>query len=226
MIISPHAQQSVEWMIARAGIPTASEFDNLLTPEMKPRTGQMVETYLNKKLAEAWLGGPIATLNSFDIEQGRIVEEEALPWFSFAHDKEVRRVGLVTTDDGRVGCSPDGMFDDGTGLECKCPAIHTHIGYLRNGTLPKDYAPQVHGSMYVTGAPHWMFLSYRRKLPPLLLTIERDEEIQEQIAEALDTFLMRFDREMARLIDINGGPPKRPQPMKQQPDDPEITYLQ
>lgn len=209
MIISPHAQQTVEWMQARAGIPTASEFDNLVTPEFKVRTGQMVETYLAKKLAEAWIGGPIASLNVFDVEQGRVLEEEALPWYSFAYNTEVKRVGLVTTDDGRIGCSPDGMFDDGTGIEIKCPAIHTHVGYLLGGTLPKDYAAQVHGSMFVTGADNWTFLSYRRRMPALVLKVERNEVIQDAIEEALELFLAKFDRGMARLIEINGGPPKR-----------------
>jgi hypothetical protein len=229
MIISPHAQQSVEWMIARAGIPTASEFDNLVTPEFKMRTGQMVETYLNKKLAEAWIGGPIASLNVFDVEQGRILEEEALPRFSFLYDREIKKVGLVTTDDGRVGCSPDGMFEDGTGIEVKCPAIHTHIGYLRGGTLPKDYEHQVHGSMYVTGAERWTFLSYRRKLPALVLTVERDEDIQRKLGMALDHFLSTFDTAWEHLVKLNGGPPKRlPVTPSEKPlvDDPEISYLQ
>lgn len=209
MIINPHPQQSVEWMVARAGLPTASEFDNLVTPKFKVKTGQGVETYLHKKLAEAWIGGPIASLNVFDVEQGRILEEEALPWYELAYDTTIKRVGLVTTDDGRAGCSPDGMFEDGTGIEIKCPAIHTHVGYLLDGTLPEDYGPQVHGSMFVTGAKRWTFLSYRRKLPALVLTIERDEKIQEAIAESVAGFLKRFDEAMAQLIEINGGPPQR-----------------
>lgn len=209
MIISPHAQGSVDWAISRSGIPTASEFDNLLTPEMKPRTGEMPKTYLAQKVAEAWIGGPLASLNTFDIDQGRILEEEALPWFELAQDTKVDRVGLITTDDGRVGCSPDGLLGDDGGIECKCPAIHTHVGYLLAGVLPKAYAAQVHGSMYVTGRPWWKFLSYRRNMPALLLHIERDEEIQENIASALGNFLAQFDKAMQRLTEINGGPPRR-----------------
>ena len=57
MIISKHPQGSIEWMQARAGIPTASEFDNLVTPKWEVRTGQMPKTYLARKLAEWWQGG-------------------------------------------------------------------------------------------------------------------------------------------------------------------------
>jgi hypothetical protein len=214
-------QHSLEWMQARAGIPTASDFDQLLTPEFKIRTGEMPKTYLNKKLAEAWTGEAVETFQSFAMEQGNILEDEAKPWYALEFSEPVESVGFITTDDGRVGCSPDGLISEG-GIEIKCPAIHTHVGYLLNGDLPKDYACQVHGSMYVTGAPWWKFLSYRRRMPPLVLTIFRDETIQKAIGEALAGFLARFDESMARLVEMNGGPPQRkprfvPSKMEQEP---------
>lgn len=202
------AQGSVEWMIARAGIPTASEFDALVTPEFKVRTGEMPKTYLAKKLAEAWLGGPLLGFNVFDMDQGQILEGEALPWYELEYGETVQRIGLATTDDGRIGCSPDGLLK-GAGFEVKCPRPETHIGYLLKGVLPKDYAAQVHGGMYVTGLHSWKFLSYCRRLPPLLLTVERDAEIQDALDEALSEFLAQFDAGWKRLCDINGGPPVR-----------------
>lgn len=206
-------QQSLEWMLLRSGKPTASEFHNLLTPEFKVRTGQMPKTYLHKKLAEAWQGGPLVEFNSFDAEQGQFLETEAIPWFELEHNTTVERVGFITTDCGRIGCSPDGLLGDDCGIEIKCPAIHTHVSYLLNGgELPDEYAAQVHGSLYVTGFPSWRFLSYRRRLPPLLLEIERDEEIQDKIHDALSAFLADFDDGWKRLCDLNGGPPKRMQP--------------
>jgi len=155
---TPMEQGSVSWMQARAGIPTASEFDSLVTPEFKVRTGEMPKTYVAKKLAEAWLGGPLLTFNTFDMDAGQILEEEAIPWWELEFGQTVQRVGLVTTDDGRVGCSPDGLLEN-CGLEIKCPKPETHVGYLLKGDLPKDYRAQVHGGMYVTGYPQWNFLS-------------------------------------------------------------------
>lgn len=209
MIILPVEQGSVDWMLARSGIPTASEFDALVTPEFKMRTGEMPTTYLSKKLAEAWQGGPLLGFNVFDMDQGNILEDEAKPWFELEHNRPVERVGFITTDDGRVGCSPDGLLGEDSGIEIKCPRAETHIRYLLNGRLPKDYAAQVHGSMFVTGRKEWKFLSYRRHFPALLITVERDEEIQKTLAKALAEFLKRFDAGMARLAEINGGPPAR-----------------
>lgn len=212
IIHTEYAQRSVEWMQARAGIPTASEFDALLTPEFKIRTGQMPLTYLAKKVAEAWQGGPLAGFNTFDMDQGNILEEEAVPWYELEFGEVIDRPAFITTDDGRIGCSPDGLLGQDGGIEIKCPEVHTHVGYLLAGELPPQYAAQVHGSMFVTGRKWWKFLSYRRHFPALLLTVERDEEAQEMIAEALEQFLGRFDRAMERLAELNGGPPKRTAP--------------
>ncbi len=210
MIVHNVLQGSDEWMKLRCGIPTASEMDALLTPEFKLRTGEGVQTYLAKKLAEKWLGRPLPSFSGFgDLEQGTILEEEAIPYYECENNCTIQRVGFITTDDGKAGCSPDGLiqYECGPGkqaiaaggIEIKSPAIHTHVGYLLRWTLPKDYAAQVHGSMYVTGAPWWKFMSYNRHCPPLILTVERDEEIQKKIAEALASFNASFDAAYAKL---------------------------
>lgn len=212
MKILPFEQGSVEWMRARAGIPTASELDNIISPTWKIRTGEMPKSYLAAKLAEAWLGGPLIGFNVFDVEQGRILEEEARPWLELELNTEIARVGLCTTDDGSVGCSPDGIIwseDEGCGVEIKCPQPTAHVKYLLRGEVPPEYLAQIHGGMYVTGFKEWKFLSYSRGFPKLLLTVERNEEIQTQIGQALFNFLQDFSEGFERLSEINGGPPKR-----------------
>lgn len=210
-------QGSVEWMQLRAGIPTASEFDALITPLGEVRTGEGPKSYLAKKVAEAWQGGPLLQFNVFDMEAGQVLENEARPWFEAMHGCDVKTVGFITSDDGRIGCSPDGLISDDCGLEIKCPKVETHVGYLLNGKLPKDYVAQVHGSMFVTGYTQWKFLSYRRRFPNLLLTVDRDDKIDKALNEALSAFIEKFDQAMTRMEEINGGPrPKRyvaqPQP--------------
>lgn len=201
-------QRSEEWLLLRLGIPTASEFDRLVSPTWKVRSGDGVETYLATKLAEKWLGHPLQTFHGGAMEQGAILEDEAVPWYEFANDVKVDRVGFITDEGQRYGCSPDGMVD-GIGLEVKCPQTNTHIGYLLAGELPTEYRAQVQGSMYVTGLSEWRFLSYCRGLPPLVLTIKRDEEAIKAIAESLYNFCKRFDAGWTRLIAMNGGEPVR-----------------
>lgn len=204
MKIHDAKQGTPEWLHARAGIPTASEFKQILTPLFKIRTGDMPNSFLNRKVAEAWLGHPLEEHQSFAqksraMEQGQILEGEAIPWYEFAREMKIQRVGLCLTDDGRVGCSPDGLIAEDEGIEIKCPEADTHVGYLREGVLPDEYAAQVHGSMYVTGRPRWRFLSYRRSFPPFELLVERDEAIQSRIGEALAKFLSDLDAALAQL---------------------------
>lgn len=219
-------QGSLEWGLLRAGIPTASEMDALITPKFKIKTGKEPETYLNKKVAEKWQGGPLPQFQGFDMEQGTILESEAIPWFELQFDTTVNRVGFITTDDGLAGCSPDGLLSTDCGLELKCPKAETHVGYLRRAVLPDDYVIQVHASMFITGFKQWKFLSYRRGFPQLVLTIERNEEYHEVIADALDLFTQKFDEAMARMTEINGGLPRSLAPLTPLPPRPKPTVPQ
>ncbi len=204
-------QGTLEWTKLHFGIPTASGLDNLLTPEFELRKGEMPKTYVYKKVAEKLQGRPLIDLSasSFMLEQGMIIEEEARPWYALEYDKKIKQVGFITTDDGRFGCSPDGLIDaydktDGyqCGLEIKSPAAHTHVKYLVNGALPKEYVAQVYGSMFVTGFKKWIFVSYRRGFPALVLEIQRDEKAMSAIARAIDSFHAEFDLAMQRISNI------------------------
>lgn len=208
MLVHHVDQGTPEWLQARAGIPTASEFDAIITPLFKPRAGDGVETYLSKKLAERWLGRPLVSFFGGSMEQGTLKEEEAAPTFELLTDQRIEHVGFVTTLDGRTGCSPDGLLDGG-GLEIKCPEAHTHCGYLLRGVLPKEYGAQVHGSMLVTGAKWWKFMSYQRGFPPLIITVKRDEEIIDAMREAIEAFNIRLEKSFQQLIELNGGMPER-----------------
>lgn len=192
-------QGSTEWLQARCGIPTASEFDNLVTPEWKPRTGQGPNSYLLTKAAEKVMGYPLQSFGGGMMEQGSLMEGRALPWYEFTHNVSIQRVGLCTTDDGRIGCSPDGLIGEDGGIECKCPEPHTHLKYLLGGTVPKDYLAQVQGSMFVTGRPWWLFMSYSSYFPPFVVKVERDEAAQKVLGEVLAKFCGELDAAVAKI---------------------------
>lgn len=228
-----YPQGSLEWAALRSGIPTASEMDNLITPKFEIKKGRGPASYLAAKVAEFWQGGPLPTKPVWDMEQGQMLESEARNWFEFTYNSEIKKVSFITTDDGRAGCSPDGLVSDDCGIEIKCAAAHTHTSYLLDGVMPECYEHQIHASLFVTGFKRWKFLSHRRGFPTLLLTIERDESKIAVIAEALKLFQEKFDASIKRLEEINGGPPPRLKPLTPIPPKPEkktepieITYLQ
>ncbi len=198
-------QGTLEWTKLHFGIPTASGLDNLLTPTFELRKGEMPATYVYKKVAESLQGRPLIDLSasSFMLEQGMIIEGEARPWYALEYDKKIRQVGFISTDDGRFGCSPDGLIEgEECGLEIKSPAAHTHVKYLVNGVLPKEYVAQVYGSMFVTGFTKWIFVSYRRSFPALVLEIHQNEKAMSMIRSAINQFHADFDRAMERISNI------------------------
>lgn len=192
-------QGTDEWLRARIGIPTASDFDNLVTPNFQTKDGAARETYLYRKLTEKVMGFPLDNAGSWAMEQGTILETEAIPYYELVYDIPVQRVGFCTTDDGRIGCSPDGLIGDDDGLEVKCPLPQTHLRYLLEGGIPKDYMAQIHGAMFVTGRAKWTFLSYSRQFPALVVHVERDERIQGILRNTLEAFLLKFDSSLAKV---------------------------
>lgn len=195
-------QGTLEWLTVRAGKVTASELKNIITPNFAIRTGEMPQTYLYKKVAEAYLGKPLPDedFSSYHTENGVLLEDEARKFFCFNYDHaKLHNAGFVEHDDGRFGCSPDALIGEDSGLEIKAPMSKTHVKYLLNGELPPEYAPQVHGSIYATGRKSWKFMSYARKFPAFVLTVQRDEEIMARIAEALAGFYAKFDEAMAKM---------------------------
>jgi hypothetical protein len=158
-------------------------------------------------VAEKWIGSPLAGFQSIDMEIGQILEERAIPAYTLETGREITRVGLITNDSETVGCSPDGLIGEDSGIEIKCPRPETHVKYLLNGTLPKEYAPQVHGAMYITGRPQWVFMSYCRGFPEFLLTVHRDEKIIDILIESIGDFVAQMGISYQRLVELNGGPP-------------------
>lgn len=201
-IYHPVAQREEDWLKLRLGRVTASELANIVTPEFAIRKGEMPHTYMCAKIAEAWRGAPLPGFSSHATEQGMLLEEEARKWYCFEFDNErVHNIGFVEHDGGRCGCSPDALIDEDGGLELKCCEPTNHVKYLLKGELPKEYAPQVHMSLYVTGRDWWKFVSYRRGFPAFVLKVYRDEEIIEHIDAALKHFFLSYDNAMQTLKD-------------------------
>lgn len=185
-------QLSIEWAKLHVGVISASEYGNLVKANLKPRDGEMPKTYLYKKVAEVFRGEPMCNLSpGFSVsatEQGLFLEEEAIPFVSLSYDLDIKRVGFCMHDNGLAGCSPDGLIGEDGGIEIKSPDVHTHCKYLLCGVVPADYVPQVQFSLYVTGRKWWKFVSYRRRFPALVLTVERDEETMEKIDTVVKAF--------------------------------------
>lgn len=200
-------QGSDEWFEARLGIPTASEFDKIITAGGKVST--QAEAYAARLLAEILTGKPVQTFEKTPwMERGAELEEEAAQYYELQNELDLVKVGFCTDDNKLYGCSPDRLVGEEGLLEIKCPAPHTHVQYLLNGTIDKGYWPQIQGQLLVTGRQWCDWMSYNPEMPAVIIRMQRDEEFIGALKAALVLFRSKLDVDRALLISrgyLNGN---------------------
>ncbi|HEX7117452.1 MAG TPA: YqaJ viral recombinase family protein [Longimicrobiales bacterium] len=201
-------QGTEEWLRARLGIPTCSQADRILTPKTLKPSGQR-EQYRNQLLAEWILGYPIDWgASSAWMERGTDLEAEARAAYELETGTDVQQVGFIRHDDIAFGGSPDGLIGDDGGVEIKCPAIHTHIGYmLAPDTLADEYRGQVQTLLALTGRQWWDLWAYNPELPPVRVRVERDAEYIKAFGKALLEFVRSLEEAQEKLREYKRIPP-------------------
>lgn len=172
-------QGTPEWLAVRKGKPTASNFDKIVTAA-KCELSKSADSYINDLIGEAFAPDFEPEFQgNWLTRRGNELEPQARLAFQVQTGLDVEQVGFVTHDNGILGCSPDALIKDGgkyvAGLEIKCPAPGTHVGYVRAGGLPDAYKQQVHGSMVVTGLRQWHFWSYFPGMQPHHVIVTWDD---------------------------------------------------
>lgn len=155
MIVHKCEQGSEEWQQLRCGVVTMSHAKELLTGGK----GKTRQSYILDLVSERLSGKPVDSYSSLDMQRGQFLEPYALSAFEAIHDVAVDRVGFITTDDGRIGCSPDGLIGEDAGIEVKCPNPRQHIRNIKSNGFD-DYLAQVQGNMWITGRKRWYLVSF------------------------------------------------------------------
>jgi len=192
-------QGTPAWLKLRLGIPTASEFDKIVTPAQGKLSASSVK-YRNYLLAERLMGEPLDSLDNLQwIERGKLLEPQAVAQYEFTNDIATEAVGFVTTDDGRIGASPDRLVIGMPGcVEIKCPAPQTHVGYMLDGP-GTDYRCQVQGQLWVAEMEWDDFYSFHPSMPPVLIRTFRDESFIDKLSAALVQFCDDLDEAEERI---------------------------
>jgi hypothetical protein len=185
-------QGSTQWLAMRAGIPTASCFDLILTPKGKPSTSY--ERYLHELLAERILGRPLVKATTTWMDRGSQTEAEAVAYYEGLRDLDTTKIGFVTNDAATIGASPDRLVGDDGLLEIKVPKEHTHVGYLLTGSVGDAYWPQIQGQLWVTERKWVDIMSYSPGMPEACIRVARDEDYIRKLATAVTAFAGELDR--------------------------------
>lgn len=187
-------QGSDAWHAMRGGIPTASMFDQVMTPKkMELAAGR--KKYACRLIAERLLNWQAPSLDHLQtIQDGKVNEPFAVAQMEEIYEIETRSIGYITTDDGRFGASPDrvsGVSADmsrvGIVVEAKCPTIPVQMERLIFGQ-EDAYKCQVQGQLWIAEADKAIFYSYAPRTPAYQLETSRDEAFIGKLAAALDQF--------------------------------------
>ncbi len=189
-------QGTDEWLNARLGVITASEFSSLITPKTMQRSSSATP-YLAKLAAEQITGCGEDTFSTKHTKRGHELEPTAVFDFEMITDLECYQVGMIYKDENRqIACSPDSLVDENGvvgGLEVKCLMKKFHAVYLLENKLPDEHFAQVQGSMWVTGAQFWYFTSYHPEMRQLIIRCEPDLAYHKLLDEMMPGFLDEID---------------------------------
>ncbi len=198
-------QYSQEWWDVRRGVPTASEFNRIVTPA-KWQMGEGAKTYACELVAQAYdiNYGETSDFATAAMRNGTIMEPEARRYYELETGSDVQQVGFCLSDCGRWGCSPDGLVGDDGGLELKHPTAATQVKWLMAGTVPIEHLAQCYGGMIVAKRSWWDFLSYYPGMEPLHVRVVPDEKLV-KLTEALELF-WKMLTEIRTKIEGGGDP--------------------
>lgn len=192
MIICDVAQGTPEWLNARLGIPTSSNFDKLVTTKGEP--SKQRQKYMYQLAAERITGIKEDTYINGVMQRGIELEAEARSMYEFITNNEVKTVGVCYPDEKKLyGCSPDGLVGKDGLIEIKCPTSAVHVGYLLGGVLPLDYFQQLQGQLLVTGRKWVDFFSYYPGLKPLLVKVKPNATFLSHLGLELEVFCQQLD---------------------------------
>lgn len=195
-------QNTPEWIQARAGIPTASEFKAV---RAKSRDGVQADSktrngYLNKLADEQAYGNSVDEAYSNEhMERGHAWEDEARDIYALNTGNLPERVGFVKNHKLRAGCSPDSLIGKQGALEIKTMLPKLWVQHLIKRTYPVEFKPQIQGIIWVTARQWCDLVIYWRGREPYIIRIERDEAYIAELAKDVAAFNTELDATVAAM---------------------------
>lgn len=206
MIIHTSPQGSTEWLIARAGLATASMFK---TARERLKSGDLsaaAKNYAFRVAVERISGYPMdeGNFQTWAMKRGQELEPEARDAVSVHLGVDVNECGFVTTDCGRFGASADGLVGEDQGIEIKCLVSPERIRDALLNNDVSEFMDQVQGGMWITDRSIWHLAVYTPILSGVnrsltVWTIQRDDTYIAKLVDDLHIFDELVSEYIARL---------------------------
>lgn len=192
-------QGSDEWLLARAGIVTASVVGKLITPTLKVANNDTARGLLATLAAERITGHVEPIHETRPMMRGTLDEPLARAHYA-EHRAPVDEVGFIVREfDGmKVGYSPDGLVGGNGLIEIKSREQKIQLRTVLDGEPPAANMAQMQCGMFVTGREWCDYISWSGGMPMWVRRVYPDPEwfaaIQEAVTYAEGTIRNMVDR--------------------------------
>lgn len=179
-------QNSPEWIAARLGIVTASNFATVMASGKAGAESKTRSTYMRKLAGEIITGQPAESFSSVHTERGHAMEGDARNFYAFMADVEPELVGFIRNGD--KGGSPDSLVGETGLLEIKTALPHILLEYLRMDKFPPEHMAQCQGNLWVAEREWCDILIFWPGMKPLIKRVHRDESYILKMSAAVREF--------------------------------------
>lgn len=190
-------QGTPEWYAARAGIPTASEFDTVMAKGKGGGESKTRRTYMLKLIGERLTREPMYSYSNEHMERGKVMEDEARDLYEMIAEISCERVGFLRRGD--AGCSPDSLVDANGMLEIKTKLPHLQLDCILYDEMPAEHRAQCQGQLWIAEREWVDFVSYWPGLPLFAKRVFRDEPYIARLAEAVRVFNAEMEEKIAQV---------------------------
>lgn len=200
-------QGTQEWLDARLGVITASKF-GAATAKLKSGAAAAVATDYAQQLAyeRALLAPADIVVSNAAMRRGSELEPAARRWYESQTGEIVEQTGLILSDCGTFGYSPDGLVGEDGALEIKCPLGKQFLAAITAEDW-SDYLHQVQGGLWLTGRKWCDLIIYTDGGGGrgYIARIMRDEAFIAKLAEDLAAFNSIIEELKTKLINKIGA---------------------
>ncbi len=217
-------QGSAEWHKQRAGVLTASMVGVIRNKLTNGEYSKAAEKYAFRIALERITGKPLDdTFETEYMRRGNRLEEEARVLHEQRIGDLIEQTGLVLSDCGRFGASPDGLIRSDGGAEYKCfVSPEKLMPILIHGDV-SEIQDQMQMNMWLTEREWWHFGLYCPALKPVereltIIPVMRDDAYIEALRTDLYEFDCLVDEYKQALIDNNHDSIFMPEEKLPEPD--------
>lgn len=191
-------QGSVEWLLARRGIATASRAADVLatlkngTPA-KARQDYAIELAF-ERASRMVMDRPVTVA----MARGSDLEPQAREAYEIATGAMVEQLGLVLHDELDAGASPDGLVDADGLVEIKCPFSMERVARIWATEDVSEYVAQVQWQLWILERAWCDLVVYDPRLADARMDtfihrIKRDDALIKRLEAEVPTFLAEVD---------------------------------